>query len=197
MVAASGPSLNEEIAQACAGLHVIAVNDAYRLFPFADVLYACDGSWWDLHSGCLDFKGERWSSHGNKTHNEKLGIASRYGLKLISGRDAEGFSLDPNYIHYGGNSGFQAVNLAIHFLGGAGRIVLVGFDMRIVGGKRHFFGNHPATLMQTSAGYKAWPKQFERAAKMLPKEIEIMNATPGSAMQCFPMVALRDAIEAF
>lgn len=194
VVAASGPSLNGETAEVCKDLPVVAVNDAYRLFPFADVLYGCDGRWWDHHYGCKEFAGERWSSHGDRSHNEKRDVAERHGLSLVRGRDGEGFSFDPAFIHYGDNSGFQAVNLAIHFLGGIGRVVLVGFDMRMVAGKRHFFGEHPPTLTQTSVGYSLWPKRFEKASKMLPPGIEIVNATPESALTCFPIMDLQQAV---
>ena len=31
---------------------VIAVNESWRLVPWADVLYATDGIWWSLNKGC-------------------------------------------------------------------------------------------------------------------------------------------------
>jgi hypothetical protein len=194
IVAASGPSLTKEVAAACEGQKAVVVNDAYRLMSLASVLYACDGEWWKAHGGCPDFPGERWSSHtvgGNGRHNNKLSAADAYRLNLVEGRDGEGFSLDPEFIHYGSNSGFQAVNLAILF--GATRIILVGFDMRVVDGKRHFFGDHAAPLRNTP-DYKPFIQAFERAAKKLPKHIQIINCTPQSALTCFPMKDLDAAV---
>ncbi len=204
VVAATGPSLTPEVAQACRGVNVIAVNDAYRLFPRADVLYACDARWWDVHGGCPEFPGEKWSSHGVSgriRHNDKTEVARKYGLTLVAGRDQAGFSFEPGVIHYGSSSGFQAVNLAL--LMGARRIVLVGFDMRVVPVEdrgvtkqmRHFFGDHPAPL-RNAASYRNFIKPFEVAAKTLPKGIQILNATPGSALTCFPMVSLHEAFAA-
>lgn len=190
MVAATGPSLTPKVAEAVRGHRCIAVNDAYKLLPFSDVLYACDGSWWNVHAGCPGFAGEKWSSHGTG-YNDKLATAQKYGLQLVSGAEKEGFSLEPSLIYYGSNSGFQAVNLAILF--GATRIVLVGFDMSVRSGKRHFFGDHPAPL-RNSANYANFIRPFERAAKTLPSHITILNATPGSALRCFPMVKLDDAL---
>ena len=66
-------------------------------------------------------------------NNNKLECAKTYGLQLIDGADEQGFSTTPGLIHYGANSGFQAVNLAIQF--GARYIVLIGFDMREVNGR--------------------------------------------------------------
>lgn len=194
-MAATGPSLTQEVASAVRGQRLIAVNDAWRLLPFADALYACDATWWDVHNGCPDFKGEKWSSHGvpgRIRHNDKTAQTKRYGLNLVEGADGKTFCFDPpGRIHYGSNSGFQAVNLAL--LWGAVRVILVGFDMQSSGGKNHFFGAHPRGLRNTS-NYSSFIRAFETAAKKLPPHIEILNATPGSALRCFPMVSLHDAL---
>lgn len=191
VVAASGPSLTPNVAALCRGERVIAVNDAYKLLPFADVLYACDSAWYEHHKGCRDFAGERWTSHSLSPKNDKRQLAERYGLRVIAGEDRPGFSADPAKVHYGNNSGYQAVNLAILF--GADPIILVGFDMRAIDGKRHFFGNHEAPL-RDGHSFTTWVNNFERAAKMLSGGPRIINATPGSALKCFPMVGLDEAL---
>lgn len=191
VVAATGPSLTPEVAETVRGRRVIAVNDAYRLLPFADVLYACDAAWWDVHAGCPGFAGEKWSCHGTDKHNNKRAAAEKYGLRLVQGHTREGFCLD-GAVHYGSNSGFQAINLALLF--GCTRILLVGFDMR-VNGKRHFFGSHPEPL-NNNVSYTTFVPFFERAAKTLPAGIEILNCTPNSALTCFPLVDIHDAIAA-
>lgn len=171
----------------------MAVNDAYKLLPFADALYACDGRWWDLHKGCPDFVGEKWSSH-DETFNKKIERARRYGLKLIRGERGDRFSFDRSYIRYAGNSGFQAVNLVMHF--GARLIILVGFDMRLVDGKQHFFGSHPGSMLPIREDIVMnWRRRFSEAAKHLPHGIEIINATPGSALDCFPQMSLLEALK--
>lgn len=187
VVAAPGPSLTAAVAEQCRGYRTIAVQDAYKLLPWADVLFGCDASWWRVHKGCPCFAGEKWSSHGSPSHNDKRTVADEYGVHLVQGVGRDGFSTDPARVHYGSNSGFQAVNLAILF--GARRIVLVGFDMRLVGGKRHFFGDHPRPLKNRN-DYRAFVRAFEKAARTVPAGVEILNATPGSAMKCFPMVDL-------
>ena len=151
-------------------------------------MYACDAAWWRVHEGAPTFRGEKWSTHGSKSHNDKLELADLYGLNLVQGADSRnsvGFSTDPAVIHYGSNSGFQAVNLAILF--GCRRIVLVGFDMH----GTHFFGRHPKGLRNTT-NYANFIRAFDLAAKRLPAGVEIVNATPGSALRCFPMVNLDD-----
>lgn len=153
-------------------------------------MYACDGLWWD-NSGPApgEFAGERWSSTSPEpgTNDDKREFAERHGLKLITGQAHQaGFSFDLGVIHYGDNSGFQAVNLALQF--GATEIWLIGFDMH-VNGKEHFFGSHPAECRKGMVP-GAWRAAFEAAERMLPPDISIVNATPGSALSCFPRATL-------
>ena len=195
IVAAPGPSLTDEVVKRCRmkrwfdGWRIIAVQDSYRLMPFADALYGCDSHWWNIHKTCDGFAGERWSTHAQD--NEKLKEADAYGLRLVAGKDGDRFSFDPGLIYYGSNSGFQAVNLAL--LKGCRYIVLVGFDMRVVEGKRHFFGDHPKPC-HNGADYGTFARRFDSAAVHLPGDVRIVNATPGSALRCFPMMDLEAAL---
>lgn len=203
IVAATGPSLTAEVAESCRmarvrhNAAVMAVSDAWRLMPWADALYASDAAWWNLHKG-TDFAGEKWSAH-HDNGNDKLDVARKYGLHLVAGKTDPGFSFDPACIHYGGNSGFQAVNLTILF--GAARILMVGFDMRMVAvrtgqgitEKRHFFGDHAPPLRNQSS-YENFIKAFDKAARKLRSRVEIVNCTSGSALRCFPMRDLTEAL---
>jgi len=186
IVAATGPSLTPDIAARCAIAPTVAVQDAYRLMPWADVLYGCDASWWRVHKGCPGFAGEKWSSHDSGS-NDKLATARQYGLRLVAGAAGNEFSRDPGVLRYGSNSGFQAVNFTL--LRGAARVVLVGFDMH----GAHFFGAHPTPLRNT-ADRRTFIKAFSAASKVLPPGVSIVNATPGSALRCFPILPLAEAI---
>lgn len=203
IVAAPGPSLTPGVALQCRVKRlthewkIIAVQDAYRLLPWADALYGCDNHWWEMHGDCGGFQNEKWSTHDgakDSGHNKfATGLADRFGIRCVQGAAKNEFSLDPSVIHYGDNSGFQAVNLAI--LKGCKRIVLVGFDMRHVDGKAHFFGDHPKEARQCPESSLAnFAKHFARAAAVMPRDISIVNATPGSALTCFPMMGLDDAL---
>jgi hypothetical protein len=191
IVAAPGPSLTPEVGQRCSIYTVLAIKEAYRLIPQAEVLYGCDGKFWDRRDGCMDFGGEKWSSHGGHSIDNKERWYKKYSLNLVRGKAGNTFSFDPKHIHYGSNSGFQAINLALLF--GVTDIVLVGFDMRAVEGNAYFFGNHPT---RTKVPYDRFAPKFEEAAKALPKRIRIVNATPGSALTAFPIMSLEDALNA-
>jgi hypothetical protein len=183
---ASGPSLTADDVDYCRGrAGVVAINDNHRLAPWADVLYACDGQWWRHYEGVPEFGGQKWTQDAD--------AASRYGLNYIQGYHRNGLSLDRGAIHYGGNSGFQALNLAVHM--GARRIILLGFDMQLgADGKRHWFGNHPGKLNLQST-YEGWRDFFAKAVPDLARlGVEVINATRETALTCFPREPLRQAL---
>lgn len=96
-------------------------------------------------------------------------------------------------IHFGGNSGYQAINLA--FLFGATRIILLGFDMKKDGEKVHFFGNHPYHKRKNEGPnegtMRRWVHNFASLAADLKQEgVEVINATRSTALDCFPKQAL-------
>lgn len=198
VVAASGPSLTVDasvraLQLQCSGYKVIAVNDAWHRCPFADVLYACDRGWWDYHGHAVlsGFRGEKWTSttRSNRADDDKIawGKLDLYGLKTVLGIPEEGFSFEPGVIHYGNNSGFQAVGLALQF--GAKEIRLAGFDMRKHGARSHFFGEHPPEL-NVPSNYGAFVDDFKRGAASLPPDRRVVCCTPGSALNCFPFEEL-------
>jgi hypothetical protein len=86
------------------------------------------------------------------------------------------------------------LNLAILF--GSKRIVLVGYDMRCVDGKSHFFGDHKSKDFHQCSDqeYRNFARHYDIAARTLPKDIHIVNATPGSALTCWPVMPLEDAL---
>lgn len=97
-------------------------------------------------------------------------------------------------IHFGNNSGYQAVNLAYIF--GITRMILLGFDMKIRDDKVHFFGDHPYHKKYqgpNSNTMKRWVFNFEQLAYDLKREgVEVLNATRDTALTCFPRVRLED-----
>jgi hypothetical protein len=197
-VAASGPSLTPQVAETIRGARwkapwrVIVVNDAYKLLPWADLLYAADFSWWRTHDGAKSFAGERWTSHSQSTQvcDDKSLVAHIYDLNFVNAKHGKGFSSDPGYIHYGDpeHSGFQAVNLAL--LMGAPKVVLVGFDYGY-SDKAHFFGNHTEGLRQPTSGNYA---DMARAYRHVETD-KIVNATPGSNLKRFPAMELSEALQ--
>jgi hypothetical protein len=184
------------------GWALFGMNHIWRELSTLDVFLACNPEYYDTQweLGLKDHKAEKW------TWDEKT--AERYGLRFIDGRWADGFSKDPACIHYGHSSGFQLPQLAYH--AGFRRLLLCGYDMRyakdydgrnqrIGSSPRHYFGEYAPELQH-------WPsvkikdgvfveliEQFEKVKK-LNQDVEIINCSPGSAMECFPMSTLEDQL---
>lgn len=96
-------------------------------------------------------------------------------------------------IGWGGNSGFQAVNLAAHF--GVRRIVLVGFDMQLRTGI-HWHGRHGRGLNNpTRHNVERWRRVLDQAAPALAAlGVEVVNVSPVSALTAYPKMSLEEAL---
>jgi len=183
-----GPSLSQVPIHAIfrAGARVIAINDAYLRAPWADILYFCDNKWWKQNAADVEarFSGRRIVTMVREYPRvHTLRCSGEVGLEQ-----------DPGAIRHGSNSGYQCINLAYHL--GAKRIVLLGYDMRVVDGRLH---HRPRTDPQGA-------NDFQRTLQnvMLPKfrtlerplreaGVEVLNATPDSALKVWPLVPL-DAV---
>jgi hypothetical protein len=203
LILAGGPSLRGTNLKPYRykALRWIAINDSWRLKPHADVLYFCDEQWWtssisrnlrslenDISFHELIYKGfwittaPGFSDHPQVLHMELTG---ERGLDMET----------PSGLRHGSNSGYQAINLAAKL--GAKRILLLGYDMRVAGNRIHW---HDESSMSAEA-YKTvleksmlphFPSLLEPLAKA---GTEVINVTPNSALTCFPMMMLEQALE--
>jgi len=189
----SGPSLTQADVDACREkARVIVVNDAYKLALWADLLYACDSKWW------------KWAHTDKKRHPH---FADFHGLKFalepqqmrwpqvqtLRNMGPYGLELNPVGVRTGSNSGYQAINLAVHF--GAKRILLLGYDMKLSGSRAHFFGPTGAHPDNSKPPFQACLKAFQTLVAPLAKAgVDVINCTPGSALKAFPMASLRDVL---
>jgi acetyl-CoA acetyltransferase len=99
-----------------------------------------------------------------------------------------GLSVGYGTINHGGNSGYQAINLA--YMLGAARIVLLGFDMQATGGKTHWHGDHPAGLGNPS-DFSGMIKAFDALAEDLKMMgVKVINSTTTTALRCFERMPL-------
>lgn len=182
----SGPSLTpEDVALACSHGPVIGVNDAYRLIP-ADksdaALLACDHGWWRVHEGVPSFTGQKYGLDPR---------SAKYGVQILKNTGREGLETDPSGVRTGDNSGYQAVNVAVHY--GAARILLLGYDMQRSGGRSHWFGEHPQGLQRPPvSSFVPFFAGLATAAQAL--GVEIVNCSRATALTCFPCTTLDRAL---
>lgn len=173
VIVASGPSAKEVPLEFARGkAKFIAINESYRLAPWSDVLYACDGAWWRLHKGLPDFTGLRLTE--DQRASDEFGIRR---VKVARGCDR---FLYGEAVGDGGNSGFQALNLAIQF--GASRVLLVGYDMSLSNGE-HWHGRHAANLNN--------PREHNISRWLgarwdAPSRVEIVNCSQSSSLTAYP-----------
>lgn len=181
-----GPSLTAEDVMSLAALpvHIIAVNDAYKLTPFAAVLFAADFWWWKKENGAPSFHGMRFSLEER---------ASKYGCRILRPGPEDGLSDDPMVLNTGENSGYSAINLAV--LLGAKTIFLLGYDMKSgADGRTHWFGNH-----DNGYGEPPYARHLSHfpslVAPLAQRGVSVINCTRDTALLTFPRVPLEDVIK--
>ncbi len=198
---ASGESMGPataELVRTHAAVRVISINNNYRLAPWADLFYAGDQPWWEVH------------------HKHVTGLA---GMKAcventrfddviwLNQSGADGFDPNPAFIRTGGNSGYQALHLAAHL--GARRVFLFGYDMQ----GDHWHANHERPLRQTPP-VRRIPRLPERPLRQTQREdfdrwlprfnslrdglikagVEVFNCSPTSRLGAFPRADFADVM---
>lgn len=198
---ASGPSLRQaDVDMLRDRVRVLVINDNYQLAPWADAIYAADLSWWHKHFDRVspDFEGRMYSIENNSDPKNPRLAEQLYGLKLFSvepNKDLThiGLSRAPGVLRTGGLSGYQGINILYHW--GADVVLPLGFDCQHTYGKRHWFGDHPQPL-NNSSNLENRVKDF---ATIKPEDygMKIINVTRQSALTCWPHMRLEEALEQY
>ena len=211
--AGTGSSINEHQiqtinqARAKEKIKVFSSNRAWEIFD-TDLLHGCNTEYWDLWWNKVTDKGEVLKDQPFLKYTTRPELEGKYpGLEYIKEVWIDGLSKDPNHIAAHHGTGPQTVNLA--YLFGAKTILLIGWDMKFPGKidnrryteKRRYLGEDEITQHH-------WPKtELDGSLGGLIREmetihpedygIEIINCTPDSAMTCFPMMDLDDALKKY
>lgn len=119
------------------------------------MLLAVDRAWWEVMKP--DFKGLKFCGVSSLQNVEKLPF------------------------HHAGNSGATALLLAKYL--GAEKIYLLGYDLKITNGKKHWHGNHDKRLGNAET-MSSWHRHFELIFKEF-KNIEVVNCTRETALELF------------
>jgi hypothetical protein len=200
-ILAGGPSLRFFDCGKLKGRRVIAINDCYKIAPFADILYFCDNHWFGWHNKRPEFvsfpgmmvtlePAIEWRNDIHVLRNPSHPRTDAKGKPVPKEQIYGGLSDDPTAVVTGKNSGYQAIGLAVHLA--VKRIVLLGYDMRHDGKLSHWFGDHiDQHGNKRSHGENALKTAFLPLFPTLieplrERGIDIINATPGSALTCFP-----------
>lgn len=193
---AGGPSLTSSQVEACRGLNCIAINNSYKLAPWADILYFCDFRWWTWHSHEEDYKA--FPRHKVTLENLDTVVKADPAVKSLSCTGAEGLDLTEGCVRNGANGGYQALNLAVNL--GARNIILLGYDMRMVENRTHWHEGHPTKASNAADQYKNLMRPFFENAGGAGEVcrrigVNVFNCTPGSALLAFPRRGLEGVLE--
>lgn len=175
-VLASGPSMSQAVADRIRlrRIRAIVVNNTHRLAPWAWALHAADEEFW-RHPETRD---------AQQFPGLKFSFWDIPGVTRLKIAGIEGWTDAADSLHTYSNSGAQAIQIAIK--SGAKRVELYGFDLHRRDGD-HWHGAHPAGLRNTTEEqYALFRRRFEVLARNIPAGVEVVNCTPGSALDCFP-----------
>jgi hypothetical protein len=189
VIVASGPSATSvDLTPARGVARFIAINNSWKLAPWADMLYACDLAWWDHAEGCPEFEGMKVSS-------DPYAVRKYLDINhILCRRLTDRINMTDNLeIGWGGNSGFGAINIAAKAK--VSRIVLVGFDMRVDLGT-HWHGRHPGEMHNpTVNNIGRYRRAIDAAAEPLREAgIEVLNCSPVSRLTAYRKVDFQEAI---
>lgn len=185
-----GESLKEFDAEILRGEgRVVAIKEAgLTLCPWADVLYWADKHWCDGNNR-LEPNAPRFHLHTGKYKITRAPAdkAGHHDVKVVRFNPKLDFSTDPAQLA-GVDSGSNAINLAALF--GAKRIILLGFDMH----GDNWDGRARDAHKDGSYKTRFMPSIARMAVPLQKMGVEVLNATPKTALGCFPLVKLEDVL---
>jgi hypothetical protein len=173
-----GPSLTQEDVASCWGqARVIAIKDAHRSAPWADVLYSGDELWWQAYADSLTFAGDKYALVVPLPKH--LAAVTKAGAKLLRFAGHTGLEEKPDGLRSGHHSGYQAIQLAVHF--GVSKIVLLGYDMQAgPANKRILSSDHPYT--KKAPPYAHLPVYETLSNRLRARGVTVVNASRSSAL---------------
>jgi len=192
-VIGGGPSIKHMNLKLIKDRPVLGCNDAFRLGDWVDWLVFADMRWWRWN----------WEEVAQWKNREQVislvpqlldGRAERWPWLKILRRDESrfGISVEPDTLCWNRGCGGTAINAA--YLLGALRVVLLGFDMRMVDGDHNWHNYHQKQERDKIYQSSMMPFLKPMGDAMKVTGLQIVNATPGSALNLFPMKPLEELL---
>jgi len=187
LVLGGGPGLTPAVVSKLHGRHCIAVNSSYLIAPPDALLFFTDNGWFEGHTDAVNaWRGRvvTQSRASKRSLPSLLRVGSEAGRRFPPAGSPR--------ILQGKSTGQTAIALAIAM--GASTVILLGFDMQVVGGREHHHDDYLAVTRTQRRGdpmvyqrqflpaFEGWDAMARRAG------VVVLNATPGSALKEFPMV---------
>lgn len=195
-ICAGGPSLTGFDWNRLRGKNIIAINRAYEVLPFAQVLWWSDARFWRRNKVGLLAHAAPWKATACLDYrpNENPEDALDPSVHEYHFSGLRGFDPRPAYLRHGNCSAHAAIHLAAHL--GARRIVIFGLDMKQAdGGAAHWHDGHGALPTTTAQMADLMLPHFAPLALALAdRDIEVVNASPDSALTVWPRCSIDDGL---
>jgi len=213
VVLGTGPSLQpDQIKQVFdSNARVFTCNNAYMVYPEADVHVACNEDWWEHYWE----EDELLRNMPATKYTWIKPISERFDIEYIEAdTEAKDLSYDQNLIHLNNGSGCMTLNVAVLY--GCTKIILLGHDMtfasdydgkskKIGSSPRHFFGEYPEHMQH-------WPsvkiglskpgvidgliENYDQMKYSLHQRgIDVVNCSPGTALTTFRRGTLENELK--
>jgi hypothetical protein len=160
-------------------------------------MYFCDAKWWQQSMAAnrrskdnsysfhdAIYKGWWW------TVSQDFADHPQVNMLRLTGQ--QGLEPEPTGLRTGSNSGYQAINLAVHL--GAKKIVLLGYDMKQARGRNNWHDEPRPHASQDVYEQSMLPHFASLVDPLRELGVEVINATPDSALECFPKATLAEAL---
>lgn len=200
-----GPSLtSDDVEYVCEArernetVRVLAIKESYLIAPWADVLYAADENWWRFYNGAPTFTGLKYSIEDwpmGSEHYKPAAIATRRRMypdvPLLRNTGDGGLEIEPIGLRTGHNSGYQAINLAVHF--GATRVLLLGYDCWAGPDGRQNW--HTTKRPHLTSPYPVFLQSFGTMVEPLRAAgVQVINCSRFTVLRAFPRQSLEEAL---
>lgn len=190
-IVAAGPSAPDVNLDAGIGhTKFVAINNSWKLCPWADAIYAADYEWW-VHNRQHVPKDKRL-----KICVDPRILAYNWGVTYLQCEKPDDNLLlsSPGVVGWGGNSGFNCLNWVAQL--SPSKIIFVGFDMTREFGM-HWHQAHGAGLSNpTNHNIFRWRRAVDRAAKPLREAgISVLNCSPISRLINYPRMRFEEALD--
>jgi hypothetical protein len=178
--------------------HVIAVNTAFRIGDWIDMVFWGDKKWFLINRHKVAaFKGLKVTCHPYFANGRFAGENIKHLIK--DNTHPQGISSRASAVSWNSNSGSAAISIAVQM--GATKIILVGFDMKLDEVHKQHWHSEYGVMNRKNATPRSLPfhrhligfPHIARDAKRM--GITIVNACPDSAITSFPKMPVKDILK--
>lgn len=185
-IIAGGPSVLTQDLDLLRDRKVIVINSSVHAAPWASLLFFGDIRWWEQ---VPENRVAAEAFVGPVVTGSRYAPVAHAVIKKMDKIPPLRLATDPRAVAYLRTSITAALNIAVHR--GAARIVLLGADGRLgYDGRTHHHKPHKWAMRRG-----CWDLHRKELQQIAPQvKVPVLNASPGSAWDLWPVVTLPEAI---